>query len=122
MYSRTKKKISEWTFRVTDTVQIMHANARLRNSIFDDFENPLSVMYSCIARKKAFTGGCDVGMPNVRQHGRGSVYFMPYDPCTELICRTFEPKREIWPVCNLTTPRIEPRDTGETQKAPHLAF
>ena len=55
----------EWTFRETDAVQIMHADARLRNSVLDDFESPLSVVYGCIARKEAFTRGCDVGMPNV---------------------------------------------------------
>ena len=81
----------------------MHAEPRLRNSIFDDFESPLSVVYGCIVRKETFTRGCDIGMPDVRQHSRGTIYLVPYDPRTELICGTLESKREIWPVCNRQT-------------------
>ena len=58
-------KNARWTFSITDTVQIMHAHTRLRNSILDDFESPLSVVNGCIARKEAFARGCDVGMPDV---------------------------------------------------------
>lgn len=54
-----------WTFGVTDTVQIMHAHTRLRNSILDHFESPLSVVCGCISRKEAFARGCDVSMPDV---------------------------------------------------------
>jgi len=56
-------------FGIADAVQVMHSDARLRDGVFDDLENPLPMMCSCVAGKETFPGWCDVGMPNVCKHG-----------------------------------------------------
>jgi hypothetical protein len=52
-------------FGITDAVQIVHGDARLRDGLFDDFESPLSMVCSSVTGKEAFPGWCDIGMPNV---------------------------------------------------------
>jgi hypothetical protein len=53
------------TFCVANAIQVMHSDTRFRDGILDDFESPLPMMYSCVAGKEAFPGGCNVCMPNV---------------------------------------------------------
>ena len=43
----------------------MHIDSGFRDGILDDFESPLSMMYSCVAGEETFARRCDVGMPNV---------------------------------------------------------
>ena len=50
---------------IANTVQVVHTDTRFRDGILNDFESPLSMMHSCVARKEPFSGRCDVGMPDV---------------------------------------------------------
>ena len=52
-------------FGIADTVQVVHSDTRFRDGILDDFESPLSMMYSCVAGKEPFARRCDVGMSNI---------------------------------------------------------
>jgi hypothetical protein len=52
-------------FGIANAVQVVHTDTRFRDGILNDFESPLSMMYSCVARKEPFAGRCDVGMPDV---------------------------------------------------------
>jgi hypothetical protein len=52
-------------FGIADAVQIVHSYAGFRDGILDNLESPLSMVRSCVAGKKTFPWGCDVGMPNV---------------------------------------------------------
>ena len=43
----------------------MHGDAAFSDGIFDNLEGPLLMMCSCIVRKEALSGWCDVGTLNV---------------------------------------------------------
>lgn len=52
-------------FSIADAVQVVHGDARFSDGIFDNLEGPLPMVCSRIAGKEAFSGWCDVGMPDV---------------------------------------------------------
>ena len=52
-------------FGIADADQVVHGDAGFSDGIFDDLEGPLPMVSSRIAGKEAFSGWCDVGMPNV---------------------------------------------------------
>ena len=59
------RKDAGLAFGIANAVQVVHTDTRFRDGILNDFESPLPMMCSCVARKESFAGRRDVGMPDV---------------------------------------------------------
>lgn len=57
--------------------------------------HPLAMVFGGVAGKKALAWRRDVGVANVREHGRCSVRQVLHDSSPEFVSRSLEPEREM---------------------------